>query len=124
MDYPDRDDLLAEVTLKLVTAFGFVIKALQLLPIPIEVPATVSPYLGGDLEATLVRALDLLGDVPMDAAHREEIRAMVIDWMTAADYLFQAEEHFERWKIEFITTQVTRVTARWSKILDLLGHQD
>lgn len=124
MDYPHRDELLAEVTLKLVTAYGFVIKALQFLPIPIEIPATVSPYLSGDLEATLVRTLALLADVPMDSTHREEIKAMVIDWMTAADYLFQVEQDFEWWKVEFIVTQLTRVNARWSKILDLLGDQE
>ncbi|MCP9947261.1 hypothetical protein [Actinomadura madurae] len=124
MDYPERDDLLQEVTLKLITAYGFVIKALQQLPLPIEIPAMVDPYLSIDLEATLVRALALLSDIPMDDAHRDHVRGLVIDWMTAADYLFEAEQAFEWWKVEFITTQLQRVTTRWSRILDLHGNQD
>ncbi|WP_141576141.1 hypothetical protein [Actinomadura sp. WMMA1423] len=125
MDYrDDRDDLLAEVTLKLVTAFGFVIKALQGLPIPIEIPATVDPYLSADLEGTLTRALALLNDIPMDTKHREHVRGLVIDWMTAADYLFQVEQDFEWWKVEFVVTQLTRIIIRWDVILDLRGHQD
>ena len=125
MDYhDDRDDLLAEVTLKLVTAFGFVIKALKGLPISIEIPATVSPYLSADLEETLTRALALLNDIPMDSDYREHVRGLVIDWMTAADYLFQVEQDFEWWKVEFIVTQLARVIARWDIVLDLRGTQD
>ena len=125
MDYhDDREDLLAEVTLKLVTAFGYVIKALQGLPIPIEIPATVSPYLSSDLEETLTRALALLKDIPMDGPYREHIRGLVIDWMTAADYLFQVEQDFEWWKVEFIATQLMRVTLRWDRIQALRGTQD
>src|SRR5690606_4857253 len=113
MDYPHRDDLLAEVTLKLVTAYGLVIKALQGLPIPIEVPATVDPYLSTDLEQRLARVLNLLADIPMDTNYRGHVRGLVIDWMTAADYLYQAEEEFHWWKVEFIVTQIQRITLRW-----------
>lgn len=124
MDYPHRDDLLAEVTLKLVTAYGFVIKALQGLPIPIEVPATVDPYLSTDLEQHLARVLNLLADIPMDTNYRGHVRGLVIDWMTAADYLYQAEEEFHWWKVEFIVTQIQRITLRWEKILDIRSDQD
>ncbi|MFV2172324.1 hypothetical protein ACFHW2_11920 [Actinomadura sp. LOL_016] len=109
-------DIFAKVTLHLIAAYGIVMKALQNLPLPIEVPAILGTHYDAEIADRLVRSLDLLVDIPMGDEKREAVRALVIDWLVARDYLFQAEEDLELWKLDFTVTQITRVHARWKRI--------
>lgn len=116
MNDPNREGLLQEVALRLIGTYGFVIKVLQGLPVPIQVSAVVTDRFDLEIGRDLVRALDLLADIPMDATYREQVRGLVIDWLTAADYLADAREDFEFWKVDFVATQLYRVKGRWETI--------
>lgn len=116
LDGGHREEIINEISLRLITYYGYVIKALGTLPIPIEVPATVTSQYSLKLEQALDRAIVLIGDLPMDDVHREHVKALVIDWLTAADYLEHLQQDFKWWQAEFITTQLFRVMRRWAAI--------
>ncbi|MFD0856227.1 hypothetical protein ACFQ07_28570 [Actinomadura adrarensis] len=117
MDDQNRDGLIKQVTLQLITAYGYVIKALQGLPLPIEIPPLLGDQYRAEVSESLIRVAEvLLTGIPMDPDHRQDVRALVIDWLAANDYLFALQEDYATWKLDFVVTQLTRVKARWQII--------
>jgi hypothetical protein len=115
-DHPQRDDLIAQMTRQLIIAYALVVKALAGLPIPIEVPPMPDTQHDPEIHARLVRAIALLEEIPVDPVYAGHIRGLVIDWLTASDYLADAREDWALWKADFVVTQLTRVHARWKHI--------
>lgn len=119
LDDRHRDQIIEEITLHLIAAYGYVIKALRTLPIPIDAPAAITDQYSSKVEKALTRAIILIRDLPMDDTHREHVKGLVIDWLTAADYLESLREDFQWWHAEFIVTQLYRVGSRWATIQNL-----
>ncbi|MEU9019204.1 hypothetical protein [Actinomadura sp. NPDC048394] len=110
----DRNRPLEVATLRLIAAYGLVVKALKLLPLPIEVPAVLdSNVWTAEIRESLVRTCELLNDLPMEEPFRAQVRLILIDWITGSDVLFDAQEEFADWKTDFARIQADRITASW-----------
>ncbi|TDD37876.1 hypothetical protein E1287_07415 [Actinomadura sp. KC06] len=109
----DHNRAIEAAKLRLLATYGLVIKALQMLPIPIEVPAVLDSMWTAEIHESLTRTYDLLNDLPMQEPLRAQVKVMVIDWISAADYLFDAQEEFADWKTDFALIQAERITASW-----------
>ncbi|WP_433330003.1 hypothetical protein [Spirillospora sp. CA-294931] len=114
-DHPGKDprELLAEVTLHLISTYGLLVKALAGLPIPIELPSLLDGWHTEEIDDSLIRAYYLVAEIPLGSRKRETLRGMLLDWIAAADCLLDAQEAPALWKLDFCVTQLVRIRSRW-----------
>ncbi|MBA9005979.1 hypothetical protein [Thermomonospora cellulosilytica] len=108
MDDHERRHLVAED--QLLIAYGVIMRVLAALPLPIKIPSAANIH-GDHVHHSLLRAYDLIGDIPMKDSTREVIREMVLDWVIAEEIVEDDGKYPARWKLDLADTQHARILA-------------
>lgn len=109
----DHDDRRREVAELVAAAYTLIAKVLDLLPIPISLPATIDREWGaGEASAALIRSQGLVIDLPVEEDVKILITQMILDWQVA--YTFGALELIQPavWRLDCVEYAVFRLEAQ------------
>ncbi|MGI5223532.1 hypothetical protein [Actinoallomurus sp. CA-142502] len=97
--------------IRMIKAYGLIAKMLMGLPLRIQLPEVGDSIYADEIRKGLVRAYALLKDIPMDADIAWQLGLMIIDWVTACEWLFADDEDAEPWLLDAVEIQIGRIVA-------------
>ncbi|MFG2002307.1 hypothetical protein ACGFNU_24455 [Spirillospora sp. NPDC048911] len=119
-DNSERRDVVA---LGMIAAYGVILKVLAALPVPIALPELMGSMFADEVHEALVRAHQVIEDVPMDEDAMEGAKRTLVDWIAASEMMFSDAEDPETWKVHFIEIQVTRILSTGKAVIAILRKE-
>lgn len=119
-----HDERHRSAVVNMISAYTLIMKVLALTPIPIGIaPIMETPYTDEVYEA-LIRANEVLRDVPMDAEARQYISEIILDWVIGSEWLLSDEEDPAPWKLDIVRLQVQRIKATADIVVAMLYSKE
>lgn len=107
--------------IRLINAYGVIAKVLMMIPLPIRIPSLEGGMYSAEVGDGLVQAYEALQDVPMDAEVKEWTGLIVLDWISACEFMFHDEEEEAGWHLDLVEVQTARILVGADLVLERLA---
>lgn len=108
-DY-DHESRQRDLAKSLVEAYTLIAKLLEMLPLPISIPPRIEgDWTGEKASAAIIKAEDLVWDLPMASSTQRLISQMCLDWVTGHHFGSFDRMYPAPWRLDIVEYAIARI---------------
>lgn len=117
----DHESRRGNAIIKMIAAYTEIMKTLAILPLPVGLPMLLDTVWAEEIETGLVRAHEVIRDIPMNEELTFWARQMIVDWLIGSEFLFRDAEDPAPWKLDLVEFQAIRVLGAAQIVVEELN---